>query len=137
MALTAANNTVQLTITSTDINGNTSWNRGAGNPTLNGTFGEGTINASVAVGAGAISIPLGTGIVYNLYIKNNAAPGSGITFQLNGTLSGGATQIIALLQPGGMVCIWNVVNTVAGSGYTALNYTVVGGTCPVEFFFGA
>lgn len=137
MALTAANNTAQITITSTDINGNTSVNRGAGNPTLNGVFSDLTINANFAVGTTALPIPGGTGIAYNLYFKNNASPGSGITFQLAGTLTGGASQIIGLLQPGGVILIWQVVNNVTGSGYSAFSVTVVGGVCPVEFFIGA
>jgi len=134
MPLTASNNTAQLTITSTDINGNTSINRGAGNPTLNGVFGALTINNNVAVGAGiAVATP---GIVFNCYFKNNATPGSGITLQVNGTLSGGASQILCILQPGGIFLVWNVINSVAASGYTAFTFTVVGGTCPVEYFLG-
>lgn len=137
MALTAANNTLQLTITSTDINGNTSWNRGAGNPTLNGTFGEGVLNANFPIGTNTLNITSGAIPIFNFYIKNNAAPGSGITAQVVGTLSGGASQIIALLQPGGLCCIWQVVNSVAASGYTALAIVVAGGVCPAEFFVGA
>lgn len=137
MALTAANNTLQLTLTSTDINGNTSVNRGAGNPTLNGTFSDMTINANFPVGATALPIPGGTGTAFNVYFKNNATPGSGITLQLSGTLTGGSSQIIALLQPGSVATIWQVVNNVAASGYTALSVTVAGGTCPAEFFIGA
>lgn len=133
MPLTAANNTAQLNITSTDINGNTSWNRGAGNPTLNGVFGDGVISQNI--GVGTLSLTPG-GTLFNIYIKNNAAPGSGITVQVNATLTGGVSQILALLQPGGMICQWNVVNTVAASGYTALTVTVAGGTAPIEYFIG-
>lgn len=137
MALTSANNTVQLTITSTDINGNTSVNRGAGNPTLNGTFSDMTINANFPVGTTALPIPGGTGIAYNAYFKNNASPGSGITLQLLGTLTGGASQILCLLQPGGVFLAWQVVNNVTGSGYSSFSVVVVGGVCPAEFFIGA
>src|ERR1700747_1461675 len=130
MPLTAANNTAQLTITSTDINGNTSINRGAGNPTLNGTIGTLVINNNVAVGTAPLSVP---GTAFNVYVKNNATSGSGITVQVSGTLTGGVSQILALLQPGGMLLIWQVVNTVPGSGYTAISVTVAGGTAPIEY----
>jgi hypothetical protein len=132
MPLTAANNTAQLTITSTDANGNTSINRGAGNPTLNGTFSEYVLNQNIAIGTTLLT----TGPVFNLYIKNNAAPGSGITLQVLATLSGGASQILALLQPGGICLVWNVVNNVAGSGYTSVSVVAAGGVCPVEYIFG-
>jgi len=133
MPLTASNNTAQINITSTDINGNTSWNRGAGNPTLNGVFGEGVINQNIP--AGTLSLLIG-GTVFNIYFKNNAAPGSGITVQVSATLTGGASQILGLLQPGGLFMMWNIVSSVAGSGYTAVSVTVVGGTAPVEYFLG-
>lgn len=133
MALTNANNTAQLTITSTDVNGNTSWNRGAGNPTLNGTFGEGVISQNFAVGANAVTIP---GPSFNFYVKNNAAPGSGITVTVLININGGAQQTYAVLQPGGIAMQWNVVNTVAASGITGLGFTIAGGVAPVEYFVG-
>lgn len=133
MPLTNANNTLQATITSTDINGNTSINRGLGNPTLNGNQGNLNINFSVAAG----TTTLGTGTnFFNLYMKNDSAPGSGITVTPIITPSGGAAQTLAPLQPGGVLIIWNVVNNVPASGYTTLAVTVAGGTAQIELFTG-
>jgi hypothetical protein len=133
MPLTAANNTVQLNITSTDINGNTSWNRGAGNPTLNGVFGDGVINQNFAIGANGISVPAN---VYNFYAKNNAAPGSGITVTVIININAGANQTMAVLQPGGLVLMWQVVNGIVASTITGVNFTVAGGVAPIEYFLG-
>lgn len=134
--MATATNTLQATITSTDANGNTSINRGLGNPSLAGTVGNLLINQTLANGANVISLP-DTGTVtgiQNLYIKNNAAPGGG-TVQITISINAAPAVVVALLQPGGVFLMWNVV-VVAASQITALTLTASVANVPVEYFVG-
>lgn len=127
-------NVLTATITATDANGNTSVNRGIGSPTLAGVFGEFVISQGVTVG----TTVLVTGNLYNVYVKNAAAPGSGITLTVSLTRQADAVTITTNpLQPGGVLIEWNVVNNVLASSYTTIAVTAAGGTCPIEYFFGA
>lgn len=134
--MATATNTLQATITSTDANGNTSINRGLGNPSLAGTVGNLLINQTLANGANVISLP-DTGTVtgiQNLYVKNNAAPGGG-TVQISISINAAPAVVVALLQPGGIHVQWNVV-VVAASQITALTLTASVANVPVEYFVG-
>lgn len=130
-------NTLQATVLATDANGNTSINRGLGNPTLAGLFSKLVESASIA--AGTVNL-LGGGDsspVFNIYIKNNAAPGSGITLTPVLTPNGGAAQTLAPLEPGGVFIWWQQTNSVANGGYTNVSVTAAGGTCAFEYMLGA
>lgn len=132
--MATSTNTLQATITATDANGNTSINRGLGNPSLAGVVGDLTINQLLANGANVMALPSAN--IFNIYVKNLAAPGGGtITPVL--TPSGGAAQTLAPIQPGGVLIIWNVINSVAGAGYTSIGLTASVANVPVEYFFGA
>lgn len=136
MAVTETN-TLQATITSTDANGNTSITRDLGSPALPGVYGQMMINQVISAGTQALNMP--SVPVYNFYIKNGAAPGSGITFHLLITPHGQA-QVLATpeIQPGGVtIPVWNIINTVVAGGIDAISIVVTGGSCPVEYFFGA
>lgn len=130
-----ATNTLQATIISADANGTISINRSMGNPALAGNVGQITINEQLSVGANPITMALGSGI-FNLYVKNNAAPGGG-TVAVGLNLNGAGLQTVALLQPGGVCLMWNIVNNIAGSGYTGMTLTASVGSLPVEYFLGA
>lgn len=134
--MATATNTLQATITSTDANGNTSINRGLGNPSLAGTVGNLLINQTLANGANIISLP-DTGTVtgiQNLYVKNNAAPGGGVV-QITISINAAPVVVVALLQPGGVFLMWNVV-VVAASQITELILTASVANVPVEYFVG-
>ncbi len=134
MAVTATN-TLQATIVSADGNGIISINRGLGNPALQGVFGQMTVNELLALGANPINMTFGSNI-FNLYVKNNASGGGGtITVQLN--LNGGGLVTVAVLQPGGAILIWNIVNNIAGSGYSGMTLTASIANTPAEYFLGA
>jgi hypothetical protein len=131
-----ATNTLQANITSTDPNGNTSINRGLGNPSLAGSVGEATLYQQLNNGANALALP-STGLItglQNFYVKNNAAPGGG-TVQVSINVNGAGLVIAALLQPGGVYITWNVV-VVAASQITGITLTASVANIPVEYFFG-
>lgn len=130
-----ATNTLQATITSTDPNGNTSINRGLGNPSLAGAVCEAALYQLLPAADQAITLPASP--IYNIYVKNNAAAGSGITIIVKLTPNGGAQQVLAKLEPGGVFLWWNVINTDANGGYTALTLTASGANTPVEYILGA
>ena len=131
---TQSTNTLSATITATDINGNTSINRGLGSPTLAGVQGVLSISNSVAAGG---PTTLATGNFFNIYIKNDSAPGSGITLTPVLTRNDATVVTLTALQPGGVIIIWNVINTVVASGYTTVAVTIAGGTCQLEYFVGS
>lgn len=130
-----ATNTLQLTLTSADQNGVISITRGAGNPSLAGAVGDLTINQLLANGDNTIALP--SAVVFNLYIKNNAANGSGQKIVIKATPSGGAQQTLAALEPGGVFCWWNTINTDNPGGYSNLVLNANAANVPVEYFLGA
>jgi len=133
-----ATNTLQATIISADANGTISLNRGLGNPSFAGNVGDLTINQILSNGANVIGLPISgtvTGL-QNIYVKNNAAGGGGtITVLLN--LNGVGLVTVAVLQPGGVLLIWNTTSPgVAASQYTAMTLTGSVANIPVEYFCG-
>src|SRR5690242_6059762 len=98
-----ATNTLQATIISADQNGAISINRSLGNPALAGNVGQLSINVLLNIGDNPITIPATP--VQNIYVKNNAATGSGMKVIVKVTPQGGAQQTLATLEPGG-VFIW-------------------------------
>jgi hypothetical protein len=133
-----ATNTLQATITSTDANGNTSINRGLGNPSFPGNVGDMTINEQLNNGANVIPLPIGGTItgIQNIYVKNNAAPGGG-TVQVSININGVGLVVVDLLQPGGVYISWNVPTPpVAASQKTGLTLTASVANIPVEYFLG-
>lgn len=130
-----ATNTFAATITSQDSNNNVPLNRGLGNPVLAGSIGQ-FAQAALTGNAGVdtvVNFPPGYATIYNLYIKNNAAPG-GATITVKWTPTGNANATIIILQPGSFIAVWEVA---AAGGITAL--TVAGSTnaTPYEIFMGA
>lgn len=128
-------NTLQATIVATDANGNSSWNRGLGNPFLAGNYGDGFLPANFPVGTFNVGTPNGNPI-RNLYIKNDSAPGSGITVTINVGFNGAPVALRSILQPGGVDIFWNVINTAPASDMTGLQLVIAGGTATIEMFFG-
>lgn len=129
-----ATNTLQMTITSADQNGIIGINRGAGNPQLAGNVGELIVNQQLASGDNVISLPQAN--VYNIYVKNNAANGSGQKVIVKATPQGGALQTLASLEPGGVFIWWNPINTDNLGSFTALTLNASAANIPVEFFLG-
>src|SRR5262249_53050720 len=133
--MATSTNTLQATITATDANGNTSINRGLGNPSLAGVVGDLTINQVLANGDNAMTLP--AAVIFNLYVKNLAAAGSGQKIVPKVTPSGGAQQTLAALEPGGVLLWWNVISTDNPGGYSAVTLNGSASSIPVEYFFGA
>lgn len=129
-----ATNTLQLTITNADQNGVIGITRGAGNPQLAGNVGELTVNQQLVSGDNTIALPQAT--IYNIYVKNNAANGSGQKVVVKATVTGGAQQVLAALEPGGVFAWWNPINTDTAGGYTALVLNASAANIPVEYFLG-
>ena len=129
-----ATNTLQATIISADANGTISITRGFGNPQLAGNFADMTINQLLASGDNALTLPGSP--VQNIYIKNNAANGSGQTITPKITPNGGAQQTLAKIEPGGVFVWWNTINTDANGGYTAVTLNSSAANVPVEYFLG-
>lgn len=130
-----ATNTLQATIISADQNGVISITRGLGNPALAGNFGDLTINQQLPI-AGDNTIALPMNPVQNIYVKNNAASGSGQTVIVKATPNGGAQAILAKLEPGGVFIWWNIINTDANGGYTSLVLNASAINISVEYFLG-
>lgn len=128
-----ATNTLQATIISADANGVISITRGMGNPALAGNFGDLTINQTLALGDNIIPLP-GTP-VQNIYVRNNAAAGSGLKVIVKVVPQGGAQAVLATLEPGGVFIWWNVINTDAAGGYSALTLNA-SAALQVEYFLG-
>lgn len=133
MAITSSN-LLSATITATDSGSNVPINRGIGNPTLGGTVGEFSLNQLLSAGAGVdnpISLPSAT--IFNLYIRNLAAPGGSIV-TVKWTPTGGAAVTILALQPGSVIIFWEIV---AVGGITTLTLNPTINNTPVEMFLGA
>lgn len=131
-----ATNTLQATIISTDQNGNIPINRGMGNPQLAGNVGEFTLNQNLANGDNVITLPAAN--IFQLYVKNNAANGSGLKIVVKYSVNGGAQQIGPAIEPGGVqVPVWNTINTDNAGSLTALTLNASAANIPVEYFIGA
>jgi hypothetical protein len=133
-----ATSTLQATIIMADANGAIPVNRGFGNPSFGGNVGDMTTNQILSNGANVITLPI-SGTVTGMsciYVKNNAAPGGGtVTVQTN--LNGTGLVTVAVLQPGGIYCVWNVVvPPVNASQYTQLTLQASVANVPVEYYFG-
>jgi len=117
-----ATNTLQATIISADANGTISLNRGLGNPSFAGNVGDLTINQFFLTEQMLLDY-LYSGTVtglQNIYVKNNAAGGGGtITVLLN--LNGVGLVTVAVLQPGGVLLIWNTTSPGVAS-FTIYSY---------------
>src|ERR1700760_1436402 len=100
MATPTATNTLQATIISADANGVISINRGLGNPSLGGNSALMVINNILSAGDNSIVTFVGT--YFQLYLKNNAAAGSGLNIIVKYTPTGGVQQISPLIPPGGV-----------------------------------
>lgn len=129
-----ATNTASVVITMADANGVISITRSAGNPQLGGNYGDLTVNVQLANGANIIALPASP--VQNIYVKNNAANGSGQTVTVLLTPQGGAQATLAQLQPGSIFLWWNTINTVPAGGYSAMTLTASAANIPVEYFLG-
>lgn len=132
-----ATNAFAATITSTDSTSNVPVNRGLGTPTLAGSMGQ-FAQQAVTGNAGidtVVSFPPGYATVYNIYIKNNAAVGSGQKITIKWTPQGGAEVTICTLDPGSFICYWNIINT--ADGITTLKVNGSANQTPYEIFMGA
>jgi|SRR5882757_1056169 len=131
-----ATNTLQATIISADANGTISINRGLGNPSFAGNVGDMTINQILSNGANVIALPISGTVTgaQNVYVKNNAAGGGG-TVTVSTNLNGAGLVVVAILQPGGVYAVWNVV-AIAASQYTGMTLTASVANIPVEYFIG-
>jgi hypothetical protein len=137
--MATSTNVIQATITATDAVGNTSINRGFGNPSFAGTVGDMTINQQLNNASNNIPLPISGTItgVQNIYVKNNAAPGGG-TVSVNVSINGAGPVTVAILQPGGVFVQWNVTSPpVAASQITVLALIASVANIPVEYFIGA
>lgn len=133
-----ATNTLQATIVSADQNGVISINRGLGNPALAGNVAELTINQVMAAGDTLIFAATNPApALFQLYVKNNAANGSGLNLIVKYTPSGGANQSTPPIPPGGVFIYWCTLNSNAPSGITSVTLNASGANLPVEYFMGA
>jgi len=86
----------------------------------------------LVVGAAPVAVTLPTTNVLQVVVKNTHAT---LKLTVTWTPQGGASAIVAVLEPGGIVVLWNPA-TSATAGITALTLTGSGAGVTVELFLG-
>lgn len=129
---TDVTNTLIANITSTEQStGNVDINRSVGNPSFSSAVGSFTTYFSLAAGANVIPLPLSP--CTQVYIRNldNTK-----TVAVSWTPNGGALEPICVLNPGGVLLLWDNPAGPTTPGITSVSMTPSAATCLVEYFFG-
>src|SRR4051812_6050199 len=114
MAAVSENNLI-ASINQQDVNGSNVVPARSFSFSYTGVAGELDIRAAPDTSQHTLDLPTPT--IYQFFIKNTHATG---VITLVGTVTGGSTQTIAKIPPGGMFAYWAVT---AANGYTELKYT--------------
>lgn len=126
--MAASVNNLTLVINRQDANGVNVENRTIGSISFSGVSGEFDIRQAPDTSSHALDLP--TTEVNQLYVKNTHATAK---ITITGTITGGSSQIIATLEPGSVLVVWQ---TVAGKGYSALSYQSDTSAATFEMFLG-
>jgi hypothetical protein len=125
--MSASVNKLSMTVTRQDINGVNVENRTV-SFSFSGTAGELDIRQAPDTAQHTLDLPVTQ--VNQVYIKNTHATG---ILTIVGTVNGGSSQTIAVLEPGSVLVVWQVVT---GKGYTDLKYTADTTGTTFEMFLG-
>ncbi len=128
--MAASTNSLTLLINQQDANGVNIVNRTIGAVSYAGAAGELEVRAAPDASIHTLDLPCTT--VLQVYFKNTHATA---VILLTGTISGGATQSIAKVGPGGVFAYWSN-DSGTGRGFTELKYTSDTSGATFEFFFG-
>src|SRR5258708_28508774 len=108
---------LSVTLNQQDTNGVNILNRLVGAVAYAGVAGE-FDNRTLAADTNSHNFDLPATNVLQFYFKNTHATA---VVTLTGTVQGGASQVLAKVQPGGVFINW-CASTSATAGYTALSY---------------
>jgi hypothetical protein len=126
--MATSTNNLTLLINRQDSNGVNVENRTIGAISYAGVAGEFDIRSAPDTSQHTLDLP--TTQVNQVYIKNTHATG---LLTLVGTVNGGSTMTLAVLEPGGVFVVWQAVT---GKGYTELKYTADTSGTTFEMFLG-
>ncbi len=125
-------NNVSLLVNQQDgSSGSNIINRSSGVVSYDGVAGE-FDKRTLAADTNIHAFDLPASPTLQVYIKNTHATAK---ILITGTVQGGASQTIARLGPGAVLCIWEAVTNTT-TGFTALNYTSDVASATIEVFFG-
>lgn len=125
-------NNVSLLVNQQDgVSGVNIVNRSSGVISYNGVAGE-FDKRTLAADASSHAFDLPATNVLHFYFKNTHTTA---VVTLTGTVQGGASQVLAKVQPGGVFCNW-CASTSATAGYTALSYQSDTASATAEVFLG-
>lgn len=126
--MSASTNNLTLVINQQDASGVNIVNRTVGAISYAGAAGELEVRQAPDTAQHTLDLP--TTQINQVYIKNTHATG---ILTLVGTVNGGASQTLAVLEPGGVFIVWQAVT---GKGYTDLKYTADTTGTTFEMFLG-
>lgn len=126
--MSASVNNLTLLINRQDADGTNVENRTIGSVSFSGTAGEFEIRQAPDTSQHTLDLP--TTQVNQFYFKNTHASA---IITLVGTVNGGSSQTLAVLEPGGVFCVWQATT---GKGYTDLKYTSDTSGATFEMFLG-
>ncbi len=126
--MSASVNALTLVINRQDSNGVNVENRSVGSVSFSGTAGEFDIRQAPDTSQHTLDLP--TTQVNQFYFKNTHATA---IITLVGTVNGGSSQTLAVLEPGGVFIVWQAVT---GKGFTDLKYTADTSGATFEMFLG-
>lgn len=129
--MSVSQNNMSLVLNQQDSNGVNVVNRSIGAVSYNGVAGEfdqRTLPADTSIHA--LDLPCTN--VLQFYFKNTHATA---VITITATVQGGASQVVAKVQPGGVFVNW-CASTSATAGYTAISLTSDTASATVEMFLG-
>jgi hypothetical protein len=121
-------NAITLLLNQQDANGVNVLNRTVGAVSYTGVAGEFEVRSSPDTSQHTLDLP--TTQVNQVYIKNTHATG---ILTIIGTVNGGSSQTLAVLEPGSVFVVWQAVT---GKGYTDLKYTADTTGTSFEMYLG-
>lgn len=121
-------NNLTLSINRQDSSGVNVENRTIGAISFSGVSGEFDIRQAPDTSSHALDLP--TTEVNQVYIHNTHASA---TLTITGTVTGGASQTVCKIAPGGVFVVWQPV---AGKGFSALAYQSDTSGATFEMFLG-
>lgn len=126
--MASSTNNLTAVIIRQDSSGVNIENRSIGQISFAGSAGEFDIRQAPDTSQHSLDLP--TTQVNQFYFKNTHASA---LITLAGTVNGGASQTLAILEPGGVFMVWQAIT---GKGYTALAYTSDTSGATFEMFLG-
>jgi len=130
--MAASQNNLSLVINQQDSSGVNIINRQVGAIAYGGIAGEFDKRTLAAdTNSHALDLPVAT--VLQFFFKNTHTSAN---ITLTGTKSGGASQTLCVVPPGGVFVYWSPLSTGTGVGFTALNYQSDVASASAEMFLG-